>query len=288
MAKKPLSAKQDYIFKLIFGNQRNSDLLTDFLSSALKIPVEDFNRIIIRDPNLQVAFPEGKLSILDLCIETDERIIDVEIQVANTYEIRERITYYASRLLSEQLGKGDSYKFKQVISIVITDFVLIQDSETYHNCYHLYDSETGSKFSDILEINTLELPKTPKEDKENERLVDWLQFFQADREEELTMLAKKSETMNKAVAIIKELSADEKVRYEADMRERAIRDYNSAMYGAHKQGLEEGIEQGREQGIEQGEKQAKIEMAKAMLKQGMDFKTVASISGLSQEEVDSL
>lgn len=96
MAKKPLSAKQDYIFKLIFGNQRNSDLLTDFLSSALKIPVEDFNRIIIRDPNLQVAFPEGKLSILDLCIETDERIIDVEIQVANTYEIRERITYYAS------------------------------------------------------------------------------------------------------------------------------------------------------------------------------------------------
>lgn len=125
MAKKPLSAKQDYIFKLIFGNRHNSDLLADFLSSALKIPMESFKQIIIRDPNLQVPFPAGKLSILDLCIETDERIIDVEIQVANTYEIKERITYYASRLSSEQLGKGDSYKFKQVISIVITDFVLI-------------------------------------------------------------------------------------------------------------------------------------------------------------------
>jgi len=52
---------------------------------------------------------------------------------------------------------------------------------------------------------------------------------------------------NKAVMVVHKMSADEKLREIAGLREKALRDEASAMYGAEKKGRAEGRAEGREE-----------------------------------------
>lgn len=52
--------------------------------------------------------------------------------------------------------------------------------------------------------------------------------------------------------------------------------------------IETAQEKGREEGIKIGEKKGKIEVAKAMLAEGMEVNTIAKITGLSIKEVEKL
>ena len=50
MDKKPLlPVKSDFVFKLIFGDQRNTDILAAFLKSVLDIPDAEYDRLTIVD-----------------------------------------------------------------------------------------------------------------------------------------------------------------------------------------------------------------------------------------------
>jgi predicted transposase/invertase (TIGR01784 family) len=77
--------------------------------------------------------------------------------------MRERLIFYLAKMIMEQIGEGYDYTvIKRVISVVITDFELILKSPAYHHIFRLYDRKHESEFSDLLEVNTLELPKLPK------------------------------------------------------------------------------------------------------------------------------
>ena len=110
------------------------------------------------------------------------------------------------------------------------------------------------------------------------------------------MAKKENKEIKKAMDIIDEMSMDEK-EWELYMsRHRAILDYNSGMSEAKRQGIEDGLEQGRKQGIEQGRKQGieqgtklrNIEIAKNMLKKGIDIDTIVEITELTKEEIKKL
>ena len=45
-----LPVTSDFVFKLIFGDQRNVDILTGFLKSVLDIPESEYDHITIVDP----------------------------------------------------------------------------------------------------------------------------------------------------------------------------------------------------------------------------------------------
>ena len=51
---------------------------------------------------------------------------------------------------------------------------------------------------------------------------------------------------------IREMSADEKTRYEAQMREKAIMDERSALTNSERRGFKKGIEKGKALGLEKG------------------------------------
>ena len=57
---------------------------------------------------------------------------------------------------------------------------------------------------------------------------------------------------NDIIFTIREMSADEKTRYEAEMREKAIMDERSALTNSERRGFKKGIEEGRVIGIEEG------------------------------------
>ena len=57
-------------------------------------------------------------------------------------------------------------------------------------------------------------------------------------------MAKLDEYMSEAYETLKKISADDRAKLEYEARQKAIRDYNSQMISARREGLEEGIEKG--------------------------------------------
>lgn len=52
MSKEYLSPKSDLIFKMIFGDEKNVDILTAFLKSVLNISIDEYQELKIVDPHL--------------------------------------------------------------------------------------------------------------------------------------------------------------------------------------------------------------------------------------------
>jgi predicted transposase/invertase (TIGR01784 family) len=117
--------KIDFAFKLLFGDQRSKNILADFLKAVLPgLADEEFEELTIVDPHIKREFSGDKLEILDVKLRTGSgKSIDIEIQISDIPEMRSRITYYQSNMVTEQIGAGGHYNdLKQVISIVITDY----------------------------------------------------------------------------------------------------------------------------------------------------------------------
>ncbi|GHU56041.1 hypothetical protein AGMMS49975_18720 [Clostridia bacterium] len=269
MSREILPAKSDIVFKMLFGDERNIDLLTDLLKSVLDLPSDEYDVVTIVDPHLLRDFGDDKLGILDVKVKTKSgKAIDIEIQVAPVPELKERIIFYNSKMVTEQIGDGDNYRnIKKVISIIITNFDYIDDSDFYHNDYTLYDSKTKSRFTNLVEIHTLELSKLPNADDGTE-LWDWLTFLKAETKEELEMVAQTNPQIKKAVGVLQILSADERTRMLYESLEKARRDEESRLYGA----LQE----------------RDIEIAKALLAMGDGVDKIEKVTNLPREEIEKL
>jgi len=264
---KLLKRTNDLIFKLIFGNEKNVDILEDFLKAVLRLPDEEYNHLRITNPASTIDKVDDKTIILDVKVYTKSRhVLNVEIQVANTPELRDRITYYASRNLSEQMYRGDDYVLKKSISILITDFLLIKENDVYHNIYHLHDAKTDSTFTELIEINTLEIPKLTSAGEGP--LVDWLRFISTNEKEELTMLGERNQAIGKATTVLYELSQDEHTRALYDSREKAKWDEQSRLRGA--------------------KDEAVIEVARNGLENGIAIDIIMQMTKLTREVVESL
>jgi predicted transposase/invertase (TIGR01784 family) len=272
-----LSPKSDFIFKLIFGDERNVDILQSFLQAVLDLPSAEYQRITIVDPHLKREDEFDKLGILDVKIHTASgHVIDVEIQVENVPNMRERIALYTSKMVAGQITKGDEYGIlKRAISIVITDYVLLPEEEQYHNAYRWLNVKTHRAFTDLIELNTLELPKLPQQ-ADKSALWDWMRFLKCEKQEEFEMIAAKNPKIEKAVGILMDLSADERTRLLEESRQKALWDYNSRMKSAF------------DKGINQGGEQRAFQIAQNALRDGLSADMIQRITGLSMEDIRRL
>ena len=66
MTRDILPPKNDVVFKLLFGDQRNGDLLIDFLKAVISLPEDDYSEIAVVDPHLIRKHPDKKLASLIL------------------------------------------------------------------------------------------------------------------------------------------------------------------------------------------------------------------------------
>jgi predicted transposase/invertase (TIGR01784 family) len=243
-----VSPCNDYVFKLIFGDQKNIDILASFLKAVLDIHESEFESLTIIDPHFRKEQEQSKEGILDVKVRTKSgKVIDVEIQVHTHDSLRERIVYYASKMYTEQLTKGESYdELKKVVSIVImAEDVLIKENSHYHNAYYIHDPKTDSYLIDKMEIHILELKKVLKDESNREILYFWMLFFKARDKEELEMLMTNQKVLEepaigKACGRVLELSEDEATRMIAENREKYLRDEDARIKTALRKGREEG------------------------------------------------
>jgi predicted transposase/invertase (TIGR01784 family) len=268
-----LPVKSDVIFRLFFADERNVEFLVSFLKSALDLPDDDYNEIEIADPHLLREYPADKLGIIDVKLKTKSRkIIHIEIQLAVTPELKNRIVFYDAKLITEQIGNGDDYAaVKRVISIVVTDEELIAASPRYHHRFTLYDRDAGVAFTDLFEVHTLELPKLPH-DADGTLLYDWARFIAAETEEELSMLSERNQTIGRAVVKLRELSADERARDLYERREKARRDNAMFMRDAERRGVE----------------RTQFEIARKLINRGRPIDEIIEDTGLTREEIEGL
>ena len=288
-----LSPRSDLIFKLLFGNEHGVEQLTDFLKAVLRLPADDYDEVIFVDPHMLPGFEGDKLGILDVKLKTrSKKTIDIEIQLKPALEFKERMIFYSAKMITEQLGAGEDYtQIKRAISIIITDYPLISDSKEYHNRYTLNDADTHSEFTDIIEIDTLELTKLPESGDETQ-LWDWMKFLSARSEEDLNMIAQRNPQVKKAVARLMELSKDEQTRLLYESRQKMEWDNISREKDARAEGLREGRKEGRKEGQKEGwtegRKRERIIIAKKLLSRNRPIDEIMEDTGLSRDEIETL
>lgn len=269
MKNKFIPIRSDIIFRIFFADERNLEELTAFLKSVVRLPDEDYEVIEISDPHLLPDFKDGKFAVIDVKIKTKtDKTIHIEIQLQVTAQLRSRIVFYSAKLLSEQMGSGDKYdKVRKVISILITEEKLVPNSDKYHHCFTMRDSDNGVELTDLIEIHTLELIKIPPAS-DGTQLYDWVSFIAADSEEELAMIAERNPQVGKAVMKYKVLSADERTRDLYERQEKARRD--ALMF------MDDAI------------MKKQLEIARRLLMRNRPIEEIIEDTGLALEDIETL
>ena len=270
---KILLPKVDVIFKLLFGDKRNIEILIDFLKSVLNISEDEYEKITIEDTHLKRETVDDKLGIVDVKLTTKTgKIIHIEIQIAKETGLPKRITYYNAKMLVTQLKSSEDYwNLEKVITIAIADFNFIKDSDDYHHVFELREKFKGIRLTDIIEINTLELQKIP-EQSDSTAKYDWLQFLKSEREEDFNMIAEKRPAIKKAVVELKRLSQDEEAQKLYEAREKAIRDESSRTKTA----------------INKAVKARNHEVATNLIKMGLTNDQIAEAVEMTADEIEQL
>lgn len=215
---KLVSLKTDYVFKEVFSRE---NVRKQFLSDVLGIPLENIRTVRIANSFLRRRYRWQKEGIIDMSLElNDDTCIDLELQVRTQKYWYKRQLFYISRMYADSLRTGQNYdRLRKCISIGILDFKLRSEAR-YHRKYTLR-GEDGAVYPDLFEIHTIELGKPLSGD---DVVDDWIRLFNAEDEEDLAMIKRKSLGIAEAIAALRELSLGRRLRYYFEMRQKARRD----------------------------------------------------------------
>ena len=151
----------------------------------------------------------------------------------------------------------------------------------------MLNKATGREFSDLLELNVLELGKLPPCPDERKELWNWGRFFVSEGEEEFEMAGERDAAIQETVVKLVELSADERERELAESREKWLWDQAALRRAGYAEGEARGIQIGEAKGLQIGE--ARLREAARKFKQlGLPLDQIAQATGLSAEELAAL
>jgi len=271
----------DFGFKRIFANESHKNITISFLNSILKLK----NPIIsIEFQNLEKGgySKDEKKSIFDIFAKDSEnREIIVELQRADQTYFIDRSLFYTSKQIVNMGVKGTwNYELSPIYFIAILDFKHFDDTK-YIRYVDLKDEE-NSPIYEKLKLVYIEIPKFEKDLEHLELMEKWFFFLQ-----NLPKLQEKefqnSDDFKDAfeIAYFSHLKGDERIRYEIDLKNR--RDKFS---------IEEtrkfDLATARKDGEEFGKLEEKMQIAKGMLKKGLEISLILELTGLSKKEIENL
>lgn len=250
-----MKPKIDFAFKEIMADEKAR---TGFLAAVLKIDPEDIKETQILNTNLRREHEDDKQGILDVrLLMNNDAEIDIEIHLSQLKVWAERSLFYLSKMYTEQISPGQGYHvFKKCINISILDFELFPDETEFYSCFHIREDTRNFIYTDKMEFHLIELPKLPKELREDSSDIEiWAKFINAEQKEEFDMLAQKNQYVESAYERLQVISQDKAKRLEYEAREKAILDHNQMMLEAEERGEERGEKRGEERGRKFAEEQ---------------------------------
>ena len=287
-----LPLTSDYVFKRIFAREENNSMLKDFLEAILNIHI---SKVEVKNPELTPNMADEKLGILDLKLDIDnERVVDVEMQVSNEHNIKERSSTYLSKLAAEQLKAKQNYKeLKKIITINILKYNYLERN-SYHSIARMkYEDTNPIEFVNMgykkeeedatstFEMHFIELPKFKEKNPDcNTKLEQWLWLIDGSKEEKVKMSALENEEINKTVKELNKLSQNPEEVAKYEEREWSIMRYNVEM--------DTNRELGKEEGRKEGKRDKEIEIVKKLYSSNTPIEKIAEIVELSIEEVKKI
>ena len=279
-----LKPTNDYVFKRIFGQKKNSDILKDLLQAIL--PNWNIKNVEPRqEVQLETDFITDKVCRLDILATLDDGTkVDIEMQMRNYNDIEARSLFYTTREYHQSLENGQDYiEIPKSIGIWISNFNVFNDEGPFHEIVRLRRDYENQIFTDKIEMHYLQLPKFKQKCKRiSNKLEEWLTFISFENMEELKMI--ENEKVKKAEEELEYLSGDEAERRIAYLRETAEIDRKFAMTAARDQGRVEGRAEGKSEGRAEG----MVDVAKKMLAEKMDIDLIIKITGLTKDEIEKL
>ncbi|MDG5786679.1 Rpn family recombination-promoting nuclease/putative transposase [Evansella sp. AB-P1] len=267
---KRLNPLNDFLFKKLFGDNKDKDILIGLLNAILQYDIVD---ITLESENLDRDSQENKLGVLD--IKAKNRIgekFNIEVQLLNNKNMVQRTLFYWSKLFVEGFEAGSNYtSLKKTVTINILDFKMEElRKESYHSIYKLRESRSKNELTNLLEIHFVELPKFNElKANLNNSFHRWLIFLKEDvNENTLREVIRMDIILNKAEEKLLNLSADPETRKEYERRAKALSDERSRLEDAKILGI--------------------LEVAKSLLDSGLSLSEVAKHTPYNAEELEQM
>ena len=278
----------DLFARYLLGKNGNEDLLENLVNATLS----DFNFEEVKD--LEIIDPfnlseniDLKESIIDVKAKTkDNKTVIIEFQLCGNKNFVDRIFYYISKNIGNELYEGEDYQeVQKIISINLLDFNLnFGDDGKPHRCFKLIDTESHNISLDYIQMHLIEvqrfidiLEKSTIEELKKNKLLTWMKFFTSNNLELIEKELKEANPiMTKAIEEYKRFTSDDKL-----MRAYAARD---AFLVGQKMMLSREREEGKLEGI----KENSYTIAKNLKKAGLDIKFISKNTGLTIEEINNL
>ena len=268
-----LVMKDDIMFKAFFSRAGNEKFLKSFLNAILGEEIKI--KKVIHDARLEQIAREEKYGILDLDVELENgKIINIEMQMKNNNNMEERTTFYAGKKISEQLEIGYNYKeLKKVIIISILNYNFIKLPEYVTKTIRVADKHREYEINNNVEYYYIELKKFREQNPDmKEPINQWLAFIDMERGDLLEMAEKENKTIKEAKENYEVLTGDAELKRLAEIRLMSALEEQSALDTARNEGAE----------------RKKIEIAKELLKLGMNIDDIQKSTKLTKEEIEKL
>jgi predicted transposase/invertase (TIGR01784 family) len=284
----------DFGFKKLFLNR---DLLIAFLNDVVGTDIQEVTYL----PTEGLGdYIEERTAIFDLlCTTKSGEYFIVEMQLGKQTFFRDRALLYTSHIIRKQAPrkKNWNYKLNRVYLLAILDFITFTEKSAQNDVIErvfLYRENTGTLFSDKLNMIFIELPKFDKQPSELQNNTDtWL------------FLLKNTFVLNTCppeitgeifklfleIAELKKLTPTEMETYKTSLkRSFQVRDIaHCAKLEGIVEGERIGIAKGEQIGIAKGKQIGKIEERKLfaikLLKRSTSFEDVMDLTDLSKEQV---
>ncbi len=223
-----ISPKVDFVFKQLFGKEKNIELLQYLLSAILNMKEEDIKDIRIKNSEFIREHDQGKTAQFDVCATFNNKVdVDIEIQVFNWDDMMKRCLYYWSIMYYNTLKKGMEYKnLRKCISVIISDYNVTK-SKKPHSIYRLIEVEDGLLYNNDLEIHIIELKKLKLKHADNKDSKDFysiMEFLNSTSIEEAKEIVKDNLRIGDIMEKYEEISREESTWAQALVREKTIRD----------------------------------------------------------------
>ena len=303
---------RDITFQYFF--RKNTRILKLLLKAFLPLPKNcSIDKVKILNSSSHPRNPENKHFIFDLKLKLSSgEMINVEMQNFPEGHFLNRISFYLSKLYSDELKKGQEYsELCPAYSLIFTKHTLFPETGSFYSSFSMRsDNPPYFVFNDSLRVVTVELSKFTKTNIES--LIDLREFWcyilkQSSQMDDthINRLAAKGVYMKEVMNYFDELSKDEQLRVieEEKMKAEWIRhgqlEYaknqglNQGLKEGREKGLKRGLEEGRQKGLKKGlaegkkagEKKAVEKVALNMLAEKTDTDFISKMTGLSKKEI---
>ena len=279
----------DFVFNEIFANEKNINILENFISNILNLNIEEVRGSLhIKPRDLGLNNKSERNKQIDLLLEYHGDLINIELNNNSGEGIKERNLVYACSVHASQLEYGDNSYKKINKTIQINLNTKPNSTGLLIDKYNL-KNEYNKTYSDKLVIYMIDISLGVDMcyNGTSDKLAKWCYVLTSQTEDELGKYLgdiMNEKEQNQLVDEMNKLSSNEKViaLYSAYSREELER--NTLIIEAEEKGIEQGIEQGIEKGRQEGINQA----IKQMYQNKMDILEIAKILNKTEEEIKNI